>query len=180
LQNAGWLELPETGIKFPNFDRHNSRPAKTRALGARRSKTSRKRNANSNAESVTEPLPEKRREEKRVSTNVDTTPIVPYDEIVTAWNQTEGVTQIRKLTDSRKRTLKSRLADKDWDWRAALAKFPLGFNGSPDRPWTPDFDWFIRPDSVNRILEGKYDQNGKGQPHTPTVEEIARNLGPMS
>lgn len=88
-------------------------------------------------------------------------PVVPYDDIKIAWNQTKGVARIRKLTDARKRTLKTRLADPDWDWKAALEQFPLGFQGSEGRPWIPDFDFFIKADSVNKILEGKYDNGPK-------------------
>jgi uncharacterized protein YdaU (DUF1376 family) len=98
------------------------------------------------------------------TTTVKEAPVVPSDEIVIAWNQTKGVARIRKLTDARKRTLKIRLVDPDWDWKAALAKFPLGFQGSADRPWSPDFDWFIKTDSVNRILEGKYDNGSNTKP----------------
>lgn len=40
-----------------------------------------------------------------------------------------------------------------------MDKFPLRcFNGT-GTGWVPHFDWFLRPDTVNGILEGKYDWN---------------------
>lgn len=90
--------------------------------------------------------------------------------VVRKWNKTEGVIPIRKVEDKRLRTLKTRLKQKDWPWEEALNKFPLecfkGGNG-----WQPNFDWFIRPDTVNNILEGKYDWS-KDSKHTKTAEEL--------
>jgi hypothetical protein len=61
VADAGWLEITQTGIQIPNFDRHMSQSAKARALTAARVAAHRDRNA----ASVTKSLPEKRREEKR-------------------------------------------------------------------------------------------------------------------
>lgn len=76
MTKVGWLEVNDTGICLPNFDRHNGKTAKSRALGAKRAanhKSNGKGNAESNAEanaesnaaSVTDALPreEKNREE---------------------------------------------------------------------------------------------------------------------
>lgn len=76
-------------------------------------------------------------------------------EILGAWNSTSGVVHLRKLTEKRSKALRARLADRDWDWQAALAKFPLACFA--DGKWLPTFDWFVRPDTVLGILEGKYD-----------------------
>lgn len=67
LVSVGWLgENEEGNLYLPNFDRHNSETAKTRALGSKRqSKHRDKSNANGNATVTHEALPEKRREEKR-------------------------------------------------------------------------------------------------------------------
>jgi hypothetical protein len=59
MQDAGWLEVKDSGVLFVNFDRHNGQPAKTRALAKTRMMRSRC------AVSATEAQPEKRREEKR-------------------------------------------------------------------------------------------------------------------
>ena len=61
MVEVGWLRITDTGILIPNFERHNGKSAKKRALTKERA--SRFRNADSNAPSVTRALPEKRRED---------------------------------------------------------------------------------------------------------------------
>lgn len=62
---AGWLEQHGTDLSLPNFDRHNGKTAKNRALTAKR--VGKIRNAGSVTSSVTSALPreEKRREENK-------------------------------------------------------------------------------------------------------------------
>ena len=57
LEKVRWLKIKKEGINFPNFDRHNGKSAKTRALTNKRMKRKR------DADSVTKSEPEKRREE---------------------------------------------------------------------------------------------------------------------
>ena len=52
--------------------------------------------------------------------------------------------------------------------RLYKSDFCLGKN---DRRWKANFDWFIRPDTAARILEGIYD-NGKVGPGSPANEEV--------
>jgi hypothetical protein len=68
MQQVGWLN--DDGV--PNFDRHNGKPAKDRALTNNRVKRIR------NGDSVTESLPEKRREEKN--------PIAPSPKFAMFWD----------------------------------------------------------------------------------------------
>ena len=63
---VGWLEQVGHDLKLPNFDYHNGKTAKTRALGKNRTEKHRS-NAESNDDSVTKTSPEKRREEKRIN-----------------------------------------------------------------------------------------------------------------
>lgn len=86
---------------------------------------------------------------------IEPTPSDDVVEFISVWNSTQGSRAIRKLTDARTASLRRRLKERDWDWRAALAKFPLEVTKSGT--WRPDLDWFLRPDSVTKILEGKYD-----------------------
>lgn len=63
MQAAGWLSTEEQFLQIPNFDRHNGKSAKKRALTAKRVAEHKQRaNADGNASSVTTALP---REEKR-------------------------------------------------------------------------------------------------------------------
>ena len=58
-----WLMQTETGLVFSNFDRHNGKGSKKRALTTDRVRQYREKSRN--ASIVTKALPEKRREEKR-------------------------------------------------------------------------------------------------------------------
>lgn len=73
MESVGWLESYEGGVRLPNFERHNGKTAKNRALTAKRvakHKTNASANAKGNDGSVTSALPreEKRREEVNITT----------------------------------------------------------------------------------------------------------------
>lgn len=81
-------------------------------------------------------------------------------ELIQLWANTEGVRPIRgvQLTDARRRQLVTRLKVKAWwkEVKEALQHFPLKcFEG--DDNWRPTLDWFLKPDTVAKIVEGKYD-----------------------
>lgn len=92
-------------------------------------------------------------------------------EFFDGWSQC-GLTECRKLTTNRKKALKSRLADPDWrsSWREALDRAAKSSfcRGQNDRGWKADVDWFLKPDSVVKLLEGKYD-DGKTAAPNPEV-----------
>lgn len=96
-----------------------------------------------------------------------------FQEFIKTWNKS-GLTNCRKLTDKRRKALRARLQDPDWkdSWREALsraAKSPF-CRGQGERGWKADVDWFLKPDSVTKILEGKYDDQ------TPrTGQRVATN-----
>jgi len=60
MVKEGWLTETDTGIYIPNFDKHNGKPAKRRALGAKRVSAKRA------LAKRTKCAPEKRREEKSI------------------------------------------------------------------------------------------------------------------
>lgn len=77
-------------------------------------------------------------------------------EFVEIWSAASGVRPIRKMSDNRRHTLRTRLKDPEWDWHAALGKFPLLCTRDQQKGWRPNVDWYLRPDSVTKILEGNY------------------------
>lgn len=89
LAGVGWLDIEQDYIAIPNFDRHNSETAKSRALAALRAAKLRKKKQiaalelqDSNGDSVTGLLPEKRREEKSIKekpTAKKATKNLPFD-----------------------------------------------------------------------------------------------------
>jgi hypothetical protein len=103
-------------------------------------------------------------------------------EFVDAWNAHPCFPACRKLTEARKRHLRARLADSSWvsSWREALARAAASpfCRGENDRGWRADVDWFLKPDTVTKILEGKYDDRAGQNGHTPgeTAEQYAARL----
>jgi len=80
------------------------------------------------------------------------------ERVLDAWKRTPFA-QIRKLTSKRRTLLKARIKDYGVDdvieaiEIAAKTPFCLGKN---DRGWKADFEFLLRPDSIAKILEGKY------------------------
>ena len=84
------------------------------------------------------------------------------------WNSTKGVKRIGSLSQKRRKALRSRIREPVTTpdgcrlaWldalTLALKKFPLQMTRGDPQGWLPDGDWILRPDSVLRVLEGKYD-----------------------
>ena len=91
------------------------------------------------------------------------------EELLAAWNAVPGFEHAREMTEGRRRSLRARCRSRVWlrDWRGALVKasgLPFCL-GQGERRWVANLDWFLRPDTVNKILEGHYDAvRGKAQP----------------
>ena len=81
--------------------------------------------------------------------------------VVDSWNAIEGVRHVRGIAGKRGATIKARLADSDWrsNWQAALDRVGRSSfcKGGGDRGWVADLDWFIKSDTVTKLLEGKFD-----------------------
>ena len=99
--------------------------------------------------------------------------------VLDAWAETD-LPQIQALTSKRNQALLARLRDAFWreHWRAGLKQLAASrfAHGEGDRGWVANFDWFLRPDSLARILEGRYDerQGAPPKPKTPEEEEADR------
>ena len=84
------------------------------------------------------------------------------------WNSHAGLPSIREMSATRISALKQRLQSPYWerDWKNAIARisrshFCLGGN---DRQWTANVDYFLRPDSLTKIMEGKFDDKNGTKP----------------
>ncbi len=99
-------------------------------------------------------------EEKKV-------PKVPYKEFMELWNKTaeeNGLSKMRDWTEKRKTALKQRWKNYFWrgHWAAAMQRisesaFLCGKGGGD---WSATVTFFLRPDSVTKIIEGAYEQKG--------------------
>jgi hypothetical protein len=89
--------------------------------------------------------------------------------VVDAWNAIPGVVKVVDggLTEKRRKALRSRLSDPKWasSWILALeaVRRIKWIKGDNERGWVAPFDWFLKPDTVVKLLEGQYD-DGKSRP----------------
>jgi uncharacterized protein YdaU (DUF1376 family) len=81
-------------------------------------------------------------------------------DIFNTWNRETSLPKCLVVSDKRRRSLEIRVRDEFFatNWKEALLKiktipFCMGKN---ERGWKASFDWFIQPDTVVKIIEGKY------------------------
>ena len=95
-----------------------------------------------------------------------------HSDVLDEFNKAFGLSC--RMTKNREKALRARLADPWWaaNWRAALERGCKSafLHGENDRGWKADFEFFIRPDSVTKILEGKYDNAGCELPADQTEQ----------
>lgn len=96
-------------------------------------------------------------------------PTVSPQIVVDLWNlmaSQNDLSKVAKLTDKRRRSCQARLkADGLELIQQAIGKIPQSdFLCGRTGDWSADFDFLMQPDSVTKILEGKYDaRNGNSQ-----------------
>ena len=101
-------------------------------------------------------------------------PTVSPQTVVDHWNamaSQNALSKVAKLTDKRRRSCQARLKDDGLEAiQRAIAKIPQSdFLCGRTGDWSADFDFLMQPDSVTKILEGKYDaRNGNSVGIRPT------------
>ena len=101
-------------------------------------------------------------------------PSVKPEEVFAAWNKSRSVKKANSLTKERRKKLRTRLADPNWPWRAAIAALPVANDDRFD--WQPDIDWLIRNETnAFKLAEGSYSnragpQRGSRGPLRPADE----------
>ena len=91
------------------------------------------------------------------------------NELVDQWNAIPGICHVRKITPDRRASFTTRSKDAGWlaDVPEALERIAKSsfLKGENERNWKADLDWFFKPSSLNKIVEGKYDDgpNGTGR-----------------
>lgn len=107
-------------------------------------------------------------------------------EFLDAWNalaSAKGLAKANAMTSARTKALRVRCKDGRWleGWREALARVASTpfLCGANERGWKADIDWFLKPDSVTKILEGKYATSRPirdGPTRASNAEIIEKNL----
>lgn len=89
-------------------------------------------------------------------------------EVFDEWNRAavkSGLPQCLVVSDKRRRTLCVRLREDFFtaNWKPAISRVAASkfCQGDSERGWRASLDWFIQPDSVAKIMEGKYDTTAK-------------------
>lgn len=95
-------------------------------------------------------------------------------DVVQFWNSHPELPKVKSMSPGRKTALRARMRDEFWqaNFRAAVGKVLLSSfcMGESERGWRADFDWMLRPDSVAKLMEGKYDNRaGGGAPRPPVT-----------
>jgi len=110
--------------------------------------------------------PSKDQDQEKILVNSEAEIDPSVSEILDSWTKMATENELPtprkpKNGSSRLKTLKVRAKDKEWlkEYQEALERIqrcPF-LLGNSDGGWKADIDWFLRPDSVGKILEGKYD-----------------------
>lgn len=83
----------------------------------------------------------------------------PANAIAEAFMQATG--RVCYVTPKRKQAVQARWKDPFWreNWQAALQRIGQSpfCNGKGERGWKMDLDFFLKPDTVAQVMEGKYD-----------------------
>lgn len=83
----------------------------------------------------------------------------PANAIAEAFMQATG--RVCYVTPKRKQAVQARWKDPFWreNWQAALQRVGQSpfCNGKGERGWKMDLDFFLKPDTVAQVMEGKYD-----------------------
>lgn len=81
------------------------------------------------------------------------------------WNKIKGVRHARCLNSARRNQIRIRLRDKHFaaHWREALRNVASSSfcRGDNDRGWQANIDWFLRPTTFAKLIEGYFDGGAK-------------------
>jgi hypothetical protein len=138
--------------------RHRARQALSRSVTDRHARSQKSRQAEAEAE-----------EEEERGATAPSPSSLPAE--VQQWNSHPGLPAVQSPSKLRIAKLRARRKDPYFvaNWQAAIDRIcQSGFCiGQNDRGWKADFDWFLKPDTVARVMEGKYDNHAPAQPESP-------------
>lgn len=91
------------------------------------------------------------------------------ERFMTRWNKLpDPFPKVQTMSQGRKTSLRARLRDKFWkenfEPAMQIMEKSLFLLGKNQRGWVADVEFFLRPDSVAKIIEGKYLKSGLDEP----------------
>lgn len=98
------------------------------------------------------------------------------DAVLNEWNRLMG--QACRWTSKRQTAFRQRWKNPAWrdSWRQAIARAAASefCRGVNDRAWLADLEWFLKPDTVTKLIEGKYDDRERRPAVKPVTFGDAR------
>lgn len=179
MESVGWMIISEHGLTLPNFDRHNGKTAKQRALTARRV-ANHKALDDGNDDSVSGALPREEKRREDITTSIpngidcpqpsaeDKSDPCPHQEIIALYAKhlPMGI-QPRTWTGSRAVALKARWREDKkrqslawWErFFAYIATSPFLTGKVYDtnrKPFEITLEWIVTPKNFAKIIDGNY------------------------
>ena len=98
-------------------------------------------------------------QDKRVDSSADALP-----SLALVWNSNcEPLPKVIACNTTRKRHAEARWRERPENefWVGVINRIKLSpfCRGKNDRGWRADFDWLIKPETANKVLEGRYDES---------------------
>lgn len=100
---------------------------------------------------------------------------IPYQQIMDAYNENCGkLPKATKLTDKRKRAIRTCITqgfsiDEICEAARKAASTPF-LTGAGERGWRANFDFIIKPDNMQKIIEGAYGSAASKDEHSYNLE----------
>lgn len=88
-------------------------------------------------------------------------------ELIDRWNALPDVVHIQAFTRRRRQALRARLKDHTFRerWRDAVDRVGESSFLRGSKGWRASIDWFLKPDTLVTILEGKFDDRSNRMSH---------------
>lgn len=189
--NFGMIEIADQQFRIANWEKHQNidgldkiREQTRQRVARHRAKALGNKQSNvtcsdtvtpSNATEVEEEVEEDKEEDKEKDIPQKATPQIDYKSIVTEYNNIcTSLPTCRKLTDKRKRSIKTFLHDFTLDELTTIFEAAQESNfltGNNNNKWTASFDWVINKSNATKIIEGNYDNKGTGSKTTDALKE---------
>ena len=98
------------------------------------------------------------------------------EDVFQFWNSFPQLPKVMRISKERKAKMRTRLKDAFFrdNWRQGIEIIPTRpfLIGQNDRGWKADIEWFMQPDSLTKIIEGKYAQTPNGKPAKSTISDL--------
>ena len=106
----------------------------------------------------------------------DADPPLAFSEVLNCWNK--SMHQNSHATAKRDAAFRVRSKDSIWagSWKVAIARAAASefCQGVNERGWRADIDWFLKSDSVTKLIEGKYDDRPSSKKTNPGLNGVLK------